>query len=125
MVGTRSGLRTGTSLTAGAGCDVEQLSGFIDINLVPGSAGDDHSLSGAHLHVSMSVPQFQPDPDASRKQIEKLVGVRVHLTSVRRWSPEGRGLDGIALDAVGGPARGSRYEHGAPGLALETHSMIG
>jgi hypothetical protein len=49
----------------------------------------------------------------------------VHLTSVRRRSAEARGLDGVALDAVGGPARRSRYEDGAASLAFQTHGVVG
>lgn len=112
-------------LTTRPGSDVEKLPGFIDVDLVPDAAGDDHGLAGFHRDVPVAVLQFQPDPDPTGQKVEQLVAVGMHLTSVPGWPSERGGLDGVAHDTVGRLVGGSRHEHGASRLPLQPYGALG
>lgn len=79
-----SGAGSRSMLAAGSGRDVEQLSRLVDVDLVPG-AGGARRQPGQRGPRCRNHPfvQLEVGPNTTRQEVEHLIGVRVHLSSVR------------------------------------------
>jgi DMSO/TMAO reductase YedYZ molybdopterin-dependent catalytic subunit len=86
-------------LATGTGCDVEDLARLGQENAVPYASRDDQGLPGREGNPSRGLLVLEHDGDIPGKQEEKLVAVRMHLTSVRWLSGHERRSDGEAIDS--------------------------
>ena len=78
---------------------MHKAAGLIDEDAVPDATGDDQRLVRPQRDLSIPVMELEPHSDAPGDEIQKLVGVGVHLPGVRRFSGEPGGTDRIAIDA--------------------------
>jgi RNA polymerase sigma factor (sigma-70 family) len=112
-------------LAAGARSDVHQAPRLFDEDLVPHAPGDDQGLILPQVDFSIPVLELESDPHPSGHEVQELVGIGMHLPSVRRLADEQGGTDRIAIDPSRWPLTAPLHEQSPTGSPFQSHDLFG
>jgi len=85
--------------SAGAGRDMQNLTGLVQQDAVPNTLGNDHGLSGRKVNAPGRFFVFDHDGNSAREEEQEFITVRMHLAGMRWLVGHERRPDREPIDA--------------------------